>query len=87
MAANANTVRISHRLGAQADRENIADDAAQPRAGAAVRLKRGGVIVCFGLEGDAPFIVDCDDAGVKTITLTRRAASSGHSRAAHDGGL
>ena len=45
-------------FGAQADAQNIADDAAQTGARAAVRLERGRMVVRFHFKSDAPLVIE-----------------------------
>ena len=56
--------RVHHRQRARTHREDVADDAADPRGRALIGLDVRRMIVRLDLEGDRPTITDVDDSGV-----------------------
>ena len=63
-AGDAEDVRIADRLGPEAGAERVADHAAEPGVGPAVRVDRRGVVVGLDLEADVEIVVEPDDPGV-----------------------
>ena len=61
---HAEDVGVADRLRAQPGAERIANDATQPRVGAAVRIDSRGMVVCFHLEADVVLLVESHDAGI-----------------------